>query len=378
VFENRMAALEKGIAAVATSSGQAAQFLTISNLAKAGDNIVSTTHLYGGTYSLFKVLLRRLGITVKFVEGNSPEDFAAAIDESTKALFVESIGSPQYNVCPIPELAKVAHDHSIPLIVDNTFGAGGYIIRPIKHGADIVVHSATRWIGGHGTTAAGVVIDSGKFDWIRSGKFPGFTEPSEGYHGLKFGERFGPAAFAVKLRLDLLRDVGSTLNPFAAFMLLQGLETLSLRMERHCENALVLARWLEKSPHVAWVSYPGLPSHPSHELATQILRPNTFGGVLSFGVKGGTAAGSKVIDSLKLASHLANVGDAKTSVFHPASKTHQQLGEIEQRASRATPDTIQVSVGIEHINDIIGDFENALKIANPHHVPAGRDDTSHL
>ncbi|KDQ07137.1 hypothetical protein BOTBODRAFT_180964 [Botryobasidium botryosum FD-172 SS1] len=365
-----MAALEKGVAAVSTASGQAAQFMAIINLAGTGDNIVSTTFLYGGTYNQFKVLFKRFGITVKFVKGDNPEEFAAAIDDNTKALFVESIGNPRFNVAPIAELAKVAHDHSIPLIADNTFGAGGiYVIRPIEHGADIVVHSATKWIGGHGTTVAGVVIDSGKFDWIRSGKFPGFTEPSEGYHGLKFGEKFGPTAFAVKLRLEILRDVGSTLNPFAAFLLLQGLETLSLRMERHCENALALARWLEKNPHVSWVSYPGLPSHPSHDRAKQILRPNTFGGILSFGVKGGASIGGEVVDRLKLANNLANVGDAKTLFIHPSTATRRQLSEEEQLASGVKPDMIRVSVGIEHISDIIADFENALEIALPGSAP---------
>ncbi|KDQ07136.1 hypothetical protein BOTBODRAFT_39056 [Botryobasidium botryosum FD-172 SS1] len=365
VFEKRMAALEKGVAAVATSSGQAAQFMAIVNLASAGDNIISTSYLYGGTYNQFKVLFKKFGITVKFVKGDSPEAFAAAIDENTKALYVESIGNPKYNIAPLAEIAKVAHDNSIPLVVDNTFGAGGYIVRPIEHGADIVVHSATKWIGGHGTTIGGVIIDSGKFDWARSGKFPCFTEPSEGYHGLKFSETFGAVAFAVKLRVEILRDLGSTLNPFAAFLLLQGLETLSLRVERHCENALALARWLEQSPKVAWVSYPGLPSHPSHELAKKILRPNTFGGVLSFGVKGDASVGSKVVDQLKLASNLANVGDAKTLVIHPATTTHQQLTGDEQIASGVTADLIRVSVGIEHISDIIADFEAALERAVP-------------
>ncbi|KIO23459.1 hypothetical protein M407DRAFT_214629 [Tulasnella calospora MUT 4182] len=363
VFENRMAALEGGAAAVATASGQAAQFLAVATIASNGDNIVSTTYLYGGTYNQFKVLFKKFGITVKFVKGDQPEDFAAAIDENTKAIYVESIGNPKYNVAQIPELAKIAHEAGIPLIVDNTFGAGGYIIRPIEHGADIVVHSATKWIGGHGTTIAGVVIDSGKFDWTTSGKFPGFTEPSEGYHGLKFGETFGPVAFATKLRLEGLRDVGPAMNPFAAFLVLQGLETLSLRVQRHCDNAFTLAQWLEKHPDVAWVSYPGLSSHPSYETAKRLLRPGAYGGVLSFGVKGGDEAGSKVVDNLRLASNLANVGDAKTLVIHPASTTHQQLSAEEQFASGVTPDLIRVSVGIEAISDIIADFEAAIKLA---------------
>ncbi|KAG8934142.1 Homocysteine synthase, partial [Tulasnella sp. 418] len=255
VFEKRMAALEGGVAGIAAASGQSAQFMAIAAIANAGDNIVSTTYLYGGTYNQFKVLLKKFGITVKFVNGDKPEELAAAIDENTKAVYVESIGNPRYNVADIPEIAKVAHAASIPLIVDNTFGCGGYIIRPIEYGADIVVHSATKWIGGHGTTIAGVIVDSGKFDWAASGKFPGFTEPAEGYHGLKFSETFGPLAFAVKVKLEILRDLGPALNPFAAFLLLQGLETLSLRVQRHSENAMALAQWLEKHPGVAWVSY---------------------------------------------------------------------------------------------------------------------------
>ncbi|GBE85626.1 Homocysteine synthase [Sparassis crispa] len=365
VFEKRMAALEGGVAAVAASSGQAAQFMAIATIAGAGDNIVSTSYLYGGTYNQFKVFLKKFNIGVKFVEGDAPADFAKAIDEHTKAIYVESIGNPKYNVAPLPELAEVAHAHGIPLVVDNTFGMGGYLVRPIEHGADIVVHSATKWIGGHGTTIAGVVVDSGKFDWARSGKFPSFTEPSEGYHGLKFTESFGPLAFAIKCRVEVLRDLGSTLNPFAAFLLLQGLETLSLRGQRHSENALLLAEWLEQHPKVAWVSYLGLESHPSHKIAKRLLRPNTYGGVLSFGVKGDAKVGSTVVDNLKLASNLANVGDAKTLVIHPASTTHQQLTNEEQLASGVTPDLIRVSVGIENISDIIADFSEALK-----HAPA--------
>lgn len=376
VFEKRIAALEGGAAAVAASSGQAAQFMAISTIAGAGDNIVSTSYLYGGTYNQFKVLFKKYGITVKFIKDDSPEAFAAAIDENTKAIYVESIGNPKYNVAPLPELAKIAHDHKLPLIVDNTFGAGGYFIRPIEYGADIVVHSATKWIGGHGTTIAGVIVDAGKFDWAASGRFPSFTEPSEGYHGLKFSETFGPLAFAVKLRVEILRDLGACLNPFAAFLLLQGLETLSLRAQRHADNALALAQWLEHNPSVAWVSYPGLPSHPSHENAKRLLRPNTFGGVLSFGVKGDASIGSAVVDKLKLASNLANVGDAKTLVIHPASTTHQQLTAEEQFASGVTPDLIRVSVGIEAISDIIADFDNAFKIVIPDAAKAAPADKS--
>ncbi|KAH9927619.1 O-acetylhomoserine ami [Fomitopsis serialis] len=362
VFEARMAALEGGVAAVAASSGQSAQFMAISAIAGAGDNIVSTSFLYGGTYNQFKVYLKKFGIGAKIVTGEDPNTFAAAIDEKTKAIYVESIGNPKYNVVPLPELAKVAHEHKIPLIVNNTFGMGGYLVRPIDHGADIVVHSATKWIGGHGTTIAGVVIDSGKFDWVGSGKFPMFTEASEGYHGLVFSKAFGPMAFAMVCRLIVLRDLGSCMNPFAAFLLLQGLETLSLRAERHSQNALALARFLEQHPKVTWVSYLGLESHTSHQLAQQLLRPNMYGGMLSFGVKGDAKAGSAVVDNLKLASNLANVGDAKTLVIHPATTTHQQLSSEEQLASGVTPDLIRVSVGIENVADIIADFDEALKV----------------
>lgn len=361
VFEKRMAALEGGAAAVAASSGQAAQFMAISTIAGAGDNIVSTSYLYGGTYNQFKVYLKKFNIGVKFVTSEDPAAFAAAIDENTMAIYVESIGNPKYNVAPLPELAKVAHDNNIPLIVDNTFGMGGYLIRPIEHGADIVVHSATKWIGGHGNTIAGVVIDSGKFDWARSGKFPTFTEPSEGYHGLRYSETFGPIAFAIKCRVEVLRDLGSSMNPFAAFLLLQGLETLSLRGQRHSDNALILAQWLEKHEKVAWVSYLGLESHSSHAVAKRLCRPNIYGGVLSFGVKGDAKIGSKIVDNLRLASNLANVGDAKTLVIHPATTTHQQLTTEEQFASGVTPDLIRVSVGIENIADIIADFDAALQ-----------------
>ncbi|KIO23455.1 hypothetical protein M407DRAFT_15543 [Tulasnella calospora MUT 4182] len=365
VFEKRVAALEGGVAAVAAASGQAAQFMAVATIAGSGDNIVSTSYLYGGTYNQFKVLFKKFGIGVKFVDGDKPEDLAAAIDEKTKAVYIESIGNPKYNIPRIPEIAKIAHDAGIPLIVDNTFGAGGYIIRPIEYGADIVVHSATKWIGGHGTTIGGIVVDSGKFDWTKSGKFPSFTEPAEGYHGLKFSEAFGPIAYAIKLRVEILRDLGPALNPFAAFLLIQGLETLSLRVQRHCDNALALARWLEQHPKVAWVSYPGLPSHQSHAIAKRLLRPNAFGGVLSFGIKGDAKIGSQVVDKLKLASNLANVGDAKTLVIHPSTTTHQQLTAEEQFASGVTPDLIRVSVGIEAISDIIADFEGALKLAVP-------------
>ncbi|KAJ7820338.1 Cys/Met metabolism PLP-dependent enzyme-domain-containing protein [Mycena olivaceomarginata] len=392
VFEKRMTALEGGAAAVATASGHSAQFLTIACLARPGQNIVASSYLYGGSFNQFKVTFPTFGIKVKFVSSTDPKDFAAAIDENTRGIFVESIANPKYSLNNIPELAKVAHSHNIPLIVDNTFGMVRYMIKPFKYGADIVVHSATKWIGGHGTTIGGVIIDGGKFDWAASGKFPIFTEPAEGYHGLRFTEAFGAVAFALKIRVELLRDIGPALNPFAAFLFLQGLETLSLRGQRHCDNALALAKWLEQHPQVTWVSYLGLPSHESYTLALELLKPNAFGGVLSFGVKGSAETAKTVIDSLKLASNLANVGvypflsfppdifypirrrrvlmqfrcgagDAKTLVIHPASTTHSQLNEEEQASTGVTPDMIRVSVGIEDVSDIIADFEAALKIA---------------
>lgn len=361
VFEKRIAALEGGVAAVATSSGQAAQFLTLLALAHTGDNIVSTSNLYGGTYNQFKVLLPRLGITTKFVTGDKPEDLVAAIDDKTKAVYLESIGNPRYNIPDFEAIAKGAHAKGVPVIVDNTFGAGGYFLRPIDHGADIVVHSATKWIGGHGTTIGGVIVDSGKFDWGANAKrFPQFVEPSEGYHGLKFWETFGAIAFIIRVRVELLRDIGACLNPFAAQQLLLGVETLSLRAERHAQNALALAKYLEKSPYVSWVSYPGLESHASHELAKKYLKRGS-GGVLSFGVKGGGAAGSQIVDGFKLISNLANVGDSKTLAIHPWTTTHEQLSDEEKISSGVTEDLIRISVGTEHIDDIIADFEQSFK-----------------
>jgi len=305
VFEKRVAALEGGVAAVATSSGQAAQFLAISALAHAGDNIVSTSNLYGGTYNQFKVFFPRLGINTKFVTSETPEAIAAAIDDKTKAVYVETIGNPRYNVPDFEAIAKVAHEKGVPLVVDNTFGAGGYFAQPFKHGADIIVHSATKWIGGHGTSIGGVIVDSGKFDWAANAKrFPQFNDPAPGYHGLKFVDTFGPIAFIIRVRVEILRDVGACLSPFNAQQFILGLETLSLRGERHGENALKLAKWLQTRPEVAWVSYPGLENHPSHQLAKKYL-PRGFGGVLSFGVKGGAEAGSQVVDGFKLISNLA-------------------------------------------------------------------------
>ncbi|KAK5661496.1 hypothetical protein OQA88_11400 [Cercophora sp. LCS_1] len=363
VFEKRIAALEGGVAAVATSSGQAAQFLTIAALAHAGDNIVATSNLYGGTYNQFKVLFPRLGIQTKFVNGDKPEDIGAAIDDKTKAVYIESIGNPRYNVPDFEAIAAIAHAKGVPVVVDNTFGAGGYFVRPIDHGADIVVHSATKWIGGHGTTIGGVIVDSGKFDWGKHGaRFPQMVEPSEGYHGLKFWETFGAITFIIRVRVELLRDIGASLNPFAAQQLILGVETLSLRAERHAQNALALAKWLEASPYVSWVSYPGLESHPSYETAKKYLKRGS-GGVLSVGVKGGGAAGSKVVDGFKLISNLANVGDSKTLAIHPWTTTHEQLSDEEKVSSGVTEDLIRISVGTEHIDDIIADFEQSFKAA---------------
>jgi O-acetylhomoserine (thiol)-lyase len=365
VFEKRIAALEGGAAALATSSGQAAQFLAIANIAGAGDNIVSTSYLYGGTYNQFKVSLPRLGINVKFVDGDEAEAFRAAIDDRTKALYVETIGNPRFNIPDFAALAHIAHENGIPLIVDNTFGCGGYLCRPIEQGADIVVQSATKWIGGHGTSIGGVIVDSGKFDW-GNGKFPQFTEPAPGYHGLNFYEVLGPSgplgniAFIIRARVEGLRDFGPALSPFNAFLLLQGLETLSLRVDRHVSNALALANWLKEQPQVQWVDYPGLPEHPYHERAKKYLK-HGFGGVLAFGIRGGFEAGRNFINRVKLASHLANVGDAKTLVIHPASTTHQQLNEEEQRSAGVTPELIRVSVGLEHIDDIIEDFQQTFQ-----------------
>lgn len=366
VFEKRIAALEGGAAAVATASGQSAQFLTIITLAEAGDNIVSTQNLYGGTYNQFKVTFPRLGINVKFTEDDSPESFEKLIDDKTKAIYVESIGNPRGNVPDFKGISEVAKKHGVALVVDNTFGAAGAIARPIDHGANIVVESATKWIGGHGTSIGGVLVDAGNFDWS-NGRYPLFTDPSPAYHGLKFWEVFGEdgpfgnIAFAIRARVEGLRDVGPALSPFNSFLLLQGLETLSLRAERHTENALKLAQWLDKSEYTSWVNYTGLPDHPHHENGKKYLHEGRFGAVLTFGVKGGYDAALQFIENVELASHLANVGDAKTLVIHPASTTHQQLTEKEQASGGVKEDLVRVSVGIEHIDDIIGDFENAFK-----------------
>lgn len=364
VFEKRMAALEGGVAALATSSGQAAQFIALTNILESGDNFVSTSYLYGGTYNQFKVQFKRLGITVKFVNGDKAEDFDKAVDSKTKAIYLETIGNPEFNVPDFEAITKVAQKHDIPLIVDNTFGAGGYLFQPLKHGANVVVESATKWIGGHGTSIGGVIVDGGNFNW-GNGKFPQFTEPSEGYHGLKFWDVFGTPgpfgniAFIIRARVEGLRDYGSTLSPFNAFMLIQGIETLSLRVQRHVDNALSIAKWLEKHPQVKSVNYPGLPSSKYHEIANKYLKKG-YGGVLSFHIKGGSDAADKFINNLKLVSHLANVGDAKTLIIHPASTTHQQLSSSEQEASGVIPGMIRLSVGTEHIDDIIADLQQAF------------------
>jgi O-acetylhomoserine/O-acetylserine sulfhydrylase len=364
VFEKRIAALEGGVAALATASGQAAQFIALTNIMQSGDNLVSTSYLYGGTYNQFKVQFKRLGIEVKFVDGDKPADFEKLIDNKTKAVYLETIGNPRYNVPDFDAIAAIAKKHEIPLIVDNTFGAAGYLFRPIEHGANIVVESATKWIGGHGTSIGGVIVDAGNFNWA-NGKFPQFTEPSEGYHGLKFWDVFGTPgpfgniAFIIRARVEGLRDYGSALSPFNSFLLLLGLETLSLRVQKHVDNALGLAQWLAKHPKIEYVDYPGLSSSPYHELAVRYLK-NGFGGVLSFKVKAGKEAADKLVNNLKLVSHLANVGDAKTLIIHPASTTHQQLSEKEQLSSGVIPGVLRLSVGIENILDIKADLEQAL------------------
>lgn len=366
VFEQRIAALEGGVAALATGSGQAAQFLALNNILQAGDNFIATTYLYGGTYNQFKVAFKRLGIEARFADGDDPESFIKHIDKNTKALYLETIGNPRLNIPDFKKIADIAKEYDLPLIVDNTFGAGGYLFRPLEHGANIVVESATKWIGGHGTSIGGVIVDGGNYNW-GNGKFPQFTEPSEGYHGLKFWDIFGEGnplglpniAFAIRARVEGLRDFGPSLSPFNSFLLLQGLETLSLRVQRHVDNALNLAQWLEAHPQVEFVWYPGLKSSPYHELAKKYLT-NGFGGVLNFGIKGGVENGRKFIDSLKLVSHLANVGDAKTLAIHPASTTHEQLSDAERAASGVLPNLVRISVGIEHIDDIKADFEQAF------------------
>jgi len=364
VFEQRIAALEGGVAALSVASGHAAQFLVFSTLFDLGDNIVASPYLYGGTYNQLKVSLKRLGIEARFTENLEPDSFEKLIDEKTKAIYLETIGNPGFNIPDFDEIAALAKKYDIPFIVDNTFAGAGYLFRPIEHGADIVVESATKWIGGHGTSIGGVIVDAGTFNW-GNGKFPGFTEPSEGYHGLKFWDLFnfdgpfGNIAFIIKARVEGLRDFGAAISPFNSFLLLQGLETLSLRMDRHVENTLALAKWLVQHPKVESVNYPGLVNHPSYENGKKYL-PKGAGGVLSFIVKGDKETANQVVNSLELVSHLANVGDAKTLIIQPAATTHQQLSEEAQTAAGVFPTQLRVSVGLEHIDDIIADFEQAL------------------
>ena len=374
VFEKRMAALEGGVAALATSSGQAAQFVSVANCMRAGDNFISTSFLYGGTYNQFKVQFPRLGIDVQFAEGDSVDSFKSKINEKTKAIYVESMGNPRFNIPDFEGLSNLAKENGIPLIVDNTLGAGGALIRPIDHGADIIVESATKWIGGHGTSIGGVIVDAGTFDW-GNGKFPLMSEPSDAYHGLVHWDAFGfgsdickslgvpdnrNIAFALRARLECLRDWGPAQSPFNSFLLLQGLETLSLRIERQASNALALAQWLEAHELVSNVNYPGLESDPYFETAKKYTTGRGMGCMLMFSLNGGYENAVKFIDSLKLASHLANVGDSKTLVIHPASTTHQQLSPEEQLSAGVTPTMVRVSVGIEHIDDILADMEQAL------------------
>ncbi|MBL6444997.1 O-acetylhomoserine aminocarboxypropyltransferase/cysteine synthase [Fulvivirga sp. 29W222] len=366
VFEKRIAALEGGVAALAVGSGQAAQFIALNNILSVGDNFVSSSFLYGGTYNQFKVAFKRIGIETRFAESDKAEHFEKLIDNKTKAIYLETIGNPGFNIPDFHAIAALAKKHDIPLIVDNTFGAAGYLFRPIEHGAAIVTASATKWIGGHGTSIGGVIIDSGNYNW-GNGKFPQFTEPSEGYHGLNFWETFGfnnplglpNVAFAIRARVEGLRDFGPALSPFNSFLLLQGLETLSLRVQRTVDNALELAKWLENHPQVESVNYPGLESSAYHTLAKKYLK-NGFGGVLTFVIKGGKEEATTFVDNLKLVSHLANVGDAKTLIIQPSATTHQQLTDEEQLASGVLPNLLRISLGIEHIDDIKEDLKNAF------------------
>ena len=357
VFEERMASLEGGIGAMGLASGQAAQMLTITGLCENGDDLVSSSTLYGGTYTQFDVTFRRLGFNTIFVDPDDPENFRKAITPKTKLLYIETIANPRMNVVDVEAVAKIAHEAHVPLVVDNTF-ASPYLCRPIEHGADIVIHSATKFIGGHGTSIGGVIIDSGKFPW-NDGNFPQLKEPSPGYHGLRFTETFGEMAFIIKCRVEGLRDLGPCVSPFNSFLFLQGLETLAMRMERHSANALALAQHLSQHKTVTWVNHPGLPSSPYRELAAKYL-PKGCGAIFTFGIKGGLDAGRKFIESLQLFSHLANVGDAKSLVIHPASTTHQQLSESDQQAAGVTPDMIRLSVGLEDIDDLIWDLDQAL------------------
>ena len=360
VFEERIAALEGGVGALGVASGQAAETLAVLNVAGAGNNIVSSSSLYGGTYNLFAYTLPKLGITTTFVDGTNPQAFADAIDENTRLVFLETIGNPRLDIHDIRAIADVAHAAGVPLFVDNTFAP--LLTRPIEHGADVVIHSATKWIGGHGTAIGGVVVDGGKFDWSQPRFRKDFVDPDPSYHGISYVEAFGPLAFILKLRVQGLRDLGPALSPFNAFLFLQGLETLPLRIQRHSENALRVAQWLESRPEVTWVSYPGLASHPSHGLAKRYLTGG-FGGIITFGVRGGVDAGRRLIDSVKVFSLLANVGDAKSLIIHPASTTHSQLEPAEQESTGVTPDLIRLSIGLEHTDDLIADLDQALGAA---------------
>ena len=369
VFEKRIAALEGGTNAVATASGQAAQFVALNNILKSGDSLVSSSYLYGGTYNQFKVNFKRLGIEARFADGNDVDSFEKLIDETTKAIYVESIGNPRFAVPDFLALSKLAKKYDIPFVVDNTFGAAGFLVRPIELGANVVVQSATKWIGGHGTSIGGVIVDGGNYNW-GNGKFPQFSEPSPGYNGLIFNEVFGEGnplglpnvAFGIRARVEGLRDFGPAISPFNSFLLLQGLETLSLRVQRTVDNALEIAKWLEAREDVVWVNYPGLESSPEHDLANKYLK-NGFGGVLSFKVKGGKENADRLVDNVSLISHLANVGDAKTLIIHPSSTTHEQLSEEDQKASGVEPGLLRLSVGIEYIEDIKNDLEYAFQKA---------------
>jgi O-acetylhomoserine (thiol)-lyase len=359
VFEKRVAALEGGIAGLATASGQAAETLTITTLANAGDEVVSTTSLYGGTFNLFQYTLPKLGIKVHFVDPADYDGLRAAINERTRAVYGETLGNPKLDVLDLEKLADIAHGSGVPLIIDNT-AVSPALCRPIEWGADIIINSATKFIGGHGTSIGGIIVDAGKFDWKASGRFPGFVQPDPSYHGVSYTEAFGPAAFIIKARVQGLRDTGGCLSPFNSFLLLQGVETLHLRMQRHSENALAVARFLEQHPEVAWVNYPFLESSPYHRLAQRYL-PEGAGALITFGIRGGYDAGKAFIDSLQLFSLLANIGDAKSLVIHPASTTHQQLSDEDQRSTGVTPDLVRLSVGIEDVRDIIADLDQALR-----------------
>lgn len=358
VFEQRIAALEGGIAALATASGHSAQFLALNTIVDTGDNFISSPYLYGGTFNQFKVSFKKFGVDVRFAPNLDPAEFEKLIDDKTKAFYFETIGNPGFNIPDFEAFAAIGQKYGIPIIVDNTFGAAGFLSQPLKHGANIVVESATKWIGGHGTSIGGVIVDGGNFDW-NNGRFPQLTQPSEGYHGLKFFETFGNLAYIIKTRVEGLRDWGATISPFNSFLLINGLETLSLRLERITQNTLVMAKWLQKHPKVESVSYPGLEGDPNHSLAKKYLR-NGFGGVLSFSVKGNLEQTKKVVESLELVSHLANVGDVRTLIIQPAATTHSQLSATEQISAGVYPNALRVSLGIEHIDDLIGDFEQAF------------------